>query len=92
MEKICSKSFTDASNTSDIEEEIIKQINTLKPFDVEPCKAIPKKHFVSEEENNCEKEINLKRQDRIGNIDWCKCGCKCKPTAHLLKVSADCFG
>ena len=61
MEKICSKSFTDANNTSDIKEEIIKQINTLKPFDMEPCKAIPKKNFVSEEENNCEKEINLMR-------------------------------
>ena len=85
MEKICSKSFTDASNTSDIEDEIIKQINTQKPFDVEPCKAIPKKHFVSEEENNCEKEINLIRQDRTGNIDWCKCGCKCKPTATFAK-------
>ena len=33
---ICSKSFCDASNSSDIEEEIIKQINTLKPFDIEP--------------------------------------------------------
>ena len=33
---ICSKSFSDASNSSDIEEEIIKQINTLKPFDMEP--------------------------------------------------------
>ena len=25
----------------------------LKPFDIEPPKAIPKKHFASEEENNC---------------------------------------
>ena len=33
---ICSKSFSDASNSSDIEEEIIKQINTLKLFDMEP--------------------------------------------------------
>ena len=34
-----SKSFSDASNSSDIKEEIIKQINTLKPFDMEPRNA-----------------------------------------------------
>ena len=51
-------SFSDTKNSSGIEKEIIKQINTLKSFDMEPCKAIPKKHFVSEEENNCEEEIN----------------------------------
>ena len=68
--KNCSKSFSDASSNSlDIEEEVTKQINTLKPFDMEPRKAIPKKHFVSEKENNCEEEINLTPQDRIGNID-----------------------
>ena len=50
----------------------------LKPFDTEPPRAIPKKPFVSEEENNCEDEINLKSQDRIGNIDWCKCGVNVK--------------
>ena len=44
---------------------------------MEPCMAIPKKPFVSEEENNCE-EINLTQKDRIGNINWCKCGCECK--------------
>ena len=47
MEKNCSKSFSDASNSSDIiEEEIIKQLNTPKPFDMDPRKAITKKHFV----------------------------------------------
>ena len=49
------------------------QISTLKPFNMETRKAIPKKHFVSEEENNCEEETNLAPQDRIRN--WCKCGC-----------------
>ena len=34
MEKNCSKSFFDASNSSDIEEEIIKQINMLKPYHI----------------------------------------------------------
>ena len=48
MEKSCSKSFSDASNSS----EIIKQINTLKPFDMEPRNAVTRKHLVSEEENN----------------------------------------
>ena len=43
----------------------------LKPFCMEPPKAIPKKLFVSEEENNCKEEINLTLQNRIGNIDWC---------------------
>ena len=33
------KSFSDASNSSDIKEEIIKQINTLKPFDMESRNA-----------------------------------------------------
>ena len=41
-------------------------------------KYVQKKHFVSEEENNCEEEINSKPQDRISNnIDWC--GYECKP-------------
>ena len=41
MEKNCSKSFSDASNSSGK--------NLLEPFDMEPHKAIPKKPFVSEE-------------------------------------------
>ena len=36
---------------------------------MEPCKSIPKKNFVSEEENNNKEEINLSPQDRISNID-----------------------
>ena len=40
-------------------------------------KYVQKKHFVSEEENNCEEEINSKPQDRISNIDWY--GYECKP-------------
>ena len=40
-------------------------------------KAIPKKRFVSEEENNGEEEINLTSQDRIDNINWCRCRCEC---------------
>ena len=55
--KKCSKSFSDASNSSYIEEEIIKQIKTLKPFDMEPRKGIPKKPFVSEEENTVKKKL-----------------------------------
>ena len=34
-EKNYSKSFSDTSNSSDIEEETIKQISTQKPFDME---------------------------------------------------------
>ena len=49
MEKKCSKSFSDASNSSDIEEEIIKEMSTPKPFDMESRKAVPRKHHVSEE-------------------------------------------
>ena len=56
MEKNCLKSFSDASNSIDIEEDIIKQVNMLKTFDMEPGKAVPKKPFVSEVENNCEEE------------------------------------
>ena len=40
MEKNCSRSFSDASNSSDIKDKIIKQINTLKPFDMDTRKAI----------------------------------------------------
>ena len=40
-----------------------------------------KKHFVSEEENNCEEEINLIQQKRIADIDWCKRRCECKRMA-----------
>ena len=58
--KIAQNLFSDAStNSSDIKEEVTKQINTLKLFDMEPHKAIPKKHCVSEKENNSEEEINL---------------------------------
>ena len=32
---------------------------------MESRKAIPEKHFVSEEENNCEKEVNLIPQDLL---------------------------
>ena len=39
MEKNCSKSFSDVSDSSNIEEEIIKQVNMLKPFDMESRKA-----------------------------------------------------
>ena len=39
---------------------------------MEPRKAIPKEHFVLDEENNCEEEINLTTQDRISNNDWCE--------------------
>ena len=84
MEKNCSKSFSDASNSSDIEEEFVKQINTLKPFGMKPRNAIPKKNFVSEEENNCEEEINLTEKDSISNTDWCKYGCVCKSMATFL--------
>ena len=33
---------------------------------------------MSKEGNNCEEEINLTPQDRIGNIELCKSGCGCK--------------
>ena len=69
-----------------------KQINTLKPFNMEPCQAIPREHFLSEEENNCEEETNLTPQDRFGNIASCKCGCECKPIAIFADVSPCCFG
>ena len=76
----CAKSFLDASsNSSNIEEEVTKQINKLKPFNMDPRKAISEKHFVSDKGNNCEEEINLIPQDRIGDIDSCKCRCECKP-------------
>ena len=35
MEKNCSNYFSDTINSSGIEEDIIKQINTLKPLDME---------------------------------------------------------
>ena len=85
MEKNCWKSFFDTSSSSDIEEEIIKQINMPRPFDMGPRKAIPKKPFVSEGKNNCEEEINLTPQDRIGNISWCKCWCQCKLMAPFAE-------
>ena len=39
------KYISDASNSSDVEVEIIKQTNTLKPLNMEPCKAYPKNPF-----------------------------------------------
>ena len=84
MEKKCSESSDASSNCSDIEEEVTKQMNMLKPFDMEPRKAIPNKIFVSEKEN-CQEEINLTPQDRIGNIDLTKSGCERKPMATFAK-------
>ena len=52
---------------------------------METRKAITKKHFVSEKENNCEEEINLRPQDRPSNIDQCKCGCEYNTTATIAK-------
>ena len=57
MEKNCSKSFSEPCNSSDIKEEIIKQINTLKPFDMEPRKALPKKKSLHRK-----KKITVKRK------------------------------
>ena len=85
VEKNGSKSFSDINNASDIEEEIIKQINTLKPFDMEPYKDIPKKNFALEEENKRQQKINLAPLDRIVNIDWRKCGCECKTMAAFAE-------
>ena len=45
---------------------------------MEPRKAVPMKNFALEYENDCEEEVNLTPQDRIGNIDWWKCGRECK--------------
>ena len=50
---------------------------------MEPRKCMPKKPFVSKEQNNCEEEINLTPQD--SNIDWCKSGFKCKPMVTFAK-------
>ena len=33
-----SKSFSDASNSSDIEEKVMRQVNMLKQFDMEPLR------------------------------------------------------
>ena len=57
-----SKSFSDASNSSDIEEKVMRQVNMLKQFDMEP-KVIPKEPFVLEEENSSEEELTLTPQN-----------------------------
>ena len=33
--------------------------------------------------NNCEEKTNLTSENRLDNIDWCKCGCECKPTGKF---------
>ena len=50
------KFFSNASNSSNVEEEIIKQINTLTPFNVEPHKAITKKPL------HLKKKITVKKK------------------------------
>ena len=55
--KNCSKSFSDDINCSDIEEEIIKQIKMLKPFDMETRKAIPKKPFYRKRQITVKKKL-----------------------------------
>ena len=48
-------------------------------------KYAQKKHFVLEKLNNYGEEINSTPQDRIDNIDLCRCGCECKPVATFGK-------
>ena len=48
-------------------------------------KCVQKKHFISEEENYCVEEINLRPQDRIANIDWCKFACEWETMATLTE-------
>lgn len=45
MEKNCQKFTSDTSNFSDIEKYLIKQLSTLKQFDMKPRNAIPKNIF-----------------------------------------------
>ena len=61
-----------AQNLFLIPATVIKQINTMKPFNMQPRAAVPYKTFVMEEENNFEEEISLASQDLIGNISCCK--------------------
>ena len=42
---------------------------------MEPRKVIPKKPFVSKEENKRDEEINLTPPDKTGNTEWLKCRC-----------------
>ena len=78
MEKDYSNFFLMTATLQILKKRLLNKKNTLKPFDMELRKAIPKKLFVSEEENNCQEELNLTPQDKIGNIDWCKCEYECK--------------
>ena len=48
-------------------------------------KYVQKKYFESKEEKGCGEEINLTPQDRIANIDWCKCRCEYKPMATFAE-------
>ena len=74
MEKNSSKSFSDAINWSDIEEQIIKQLNTPKPLDVE---------------NNCEEEINfLHHKIWLVILIGANVHMSVNQWWHLLKVSA----
>ena len=52
---------------------------------MKPHKAIPGKTFVSKEENKCKEEFDLIPPDRIGNIDWGKCGCEYKLKATFAE-------
>ena len=56
MEKIA-QNLSVIPVTLQIKEEIIKQINTLKPFDMEPRKALPKKKSLHRK-----KKITVKRK------------------------------
>lgn len=57
QKKNCSTSFSDASDSSGIE-EITKQINMLKPLDIEPCKASRKIELVISFSANVNVSVN----------------------------------
>ena len=89
MGKNCSKSFSDSSsNSSDIEEEVTKQINMLKPFDMEPRNAIPQKHFVSEKENTVKKKLIQHHKIELVTSISANVGMSENQWRHYLKVYA----
>ena len=64
------KYISDASNSSDIEGENIKQINTLN---MDLVRLFLGTLFNRKKKITLKKEMNVTPQDRISNIDWCKC-------------------
>ena len=66
---------SDSENNGDIE---YPNVFTLKPFDFEPEISLEEQQQMPNDSSESDSNESPDEECRIGNTDWCKCGC-CQP-------------